>query len=146
MHQSKNAIIAVKRYGRGGAKVPLKCLAKASATTKGEPKSEADFVHAIVPEAADSPAETLPRDRDRVVQIYGAPALHPVVHVQDHFRGHVPDGGSDGRDGHGGKVAQGAVARENKNRALLVRRREPAKANIAAVQSSGQAAASSHGR
>jgi hypothetical protein len=43
-------------------------------------------------------------------------------------------------------MANGAFASQYQNRPLFVRRSESAKVNIAAVQSSGQAAISSQGR
>jgi len=117
-----------------------------SGAAKREPESRTDLPHSCGAQARDASHKTLLRHGDRIVQVHGAPALHSVVHLQLHFRGNVPDCGSNRGHRNRREMADSGVAGEYENRSLSAGRSEPAKVNIAAVQSSGQAATPSQGR
>ena len=117
-----------------------------SVATQREPQCGANLAHPFVTQAGDSFTNSFLRDGYRIVQIDGASLLHAVFDIQDDLRGYAPDCGSDRGDGYGRKMADRTLPSEYDYGTLLIRMREPAKMNLAAVQSSGQAAASSHGR
>ena len=120
--------------GTGSTRADLRCLT----ASEREPQRCADFLHPSAAEAGYTLAQSCPRDGDCVVQVHGATAFHPVVQIQYHLRRHVSNCGGDGRHGHGGKMADGAVASEHENRQLLAGRRKSAKVNIAAAQWGGR--------
>ena len=120
----------------------MKKLSSCSSASKRKPKRCADLLHPLMIQADHPLPQTFLRDGHRVVQIYRASALHPVIHIQDHLRRHISDCRSNGGHGYGRQMGNGAVAREYENWPLLVRLRKLAEMNITPIQSSGQAAVS----
>ena len=100
-------------------------------------------MHPSGAEADDAPPQTFLRDGHSVVQIDRTASFHSVADIQDHFRRYAANRRRNRRHGHSRQMAHRAVARQDKNRPLLIGRREPAKADISTAQSSGQAEASS---
>ncbi len=103
-------------------------------------------MHPLGTQGRNALAQTILRNRDSIMQVYGASILHTVVDIQNDLRRHITDGRSNRRHCHGRKIAERGVAGEHENRPLLVGGSQAAEVNIAAVQSFGQAAASSQER
>ena len=125
---------------------PLSERVFCSGTTKREPQCCTDLLHPFRTQAGDTLAQTFLGHGYSVMQVYRASALHPIIDIQYHLGRHVSDCRGDRGYRCTREMANRAIASEYEYRPPLVRRRESAKMNITAVQSSGQAAASSQGR
>lgn len=134
------------RCAKCSSREPGSASGKVSGTAKREPKCCTHLLHPLITQAGDALAQALLGHSYGIVQVYRAPALHPVVYVQNDLRRHVTDRGGYRGYRYSRKVAYHAVASEYQDWPLLVRRRELANVNVTAVQSSGQAAASSQRR
>ncbi len=80
-----------------------------------------DLLHALWGEGGDEVAEVRLGNGLKTVQIDRAELEEPVILTDDDFRGHVADGGGDGRHREGVKDADAGVASEDQDGSSLVR-------------------------
>src|ERR1035438_2472799 len=114
--------------GKAARQMPM--VSTGSGASERKAQGRANLLHPFGVQVGDAASQSRLRHGNSVVQIDGATGLHSVVDIQNHFRRHAANGRRDGRDGYGRQMADRAVARQNQNRPLLVRGREPAKANL----------------
>src|SRR5947207_8892071 len=99
-------------------------------TPQREAQSSTHLIHSSETKLGDTFPQALLRHRNCIVQVHRARGLHTVLLIQNDFRWHAANCGSDGRNRDRGKIGDGAIASEHEARSLLVGRGKLVEPNL----------------